>query len=66
MRQIGEYKMLGDVYMYTIKVTMQAKTDKQHQEVWRVLHVPETSNLGKLMEAVDIRPVFGSRAFLES
>ena len=46
--------MLGDLYMYTIKVTMQAKTEKQHQEVWRLLHVPETSNLGKLMEAVDI------------
>ncbi len=46
--------MLDDLYMYTIKVTMHAKTDKQHQEVWRVLHVPETSNLGKLMEAVDI------------
>jgi hypothetical protein len=46
--------MFGDLYMYTIKVTMQAKTDKQHQDVWRVLRVPETSNLGKLMEAVDI------------
>lgn len=40
--------------MYKIKVTMQAKTEKQHQHVWRILQVPETSNLGKLMEAVDI------------
>ena len=33
---------------------MHPKTANQHQKVWRILHVPATSNFGKLMEAVDI------------
>jgi hypothetical protein len=40
--------------MYTIKVTLHPKNDKQHQDVWRILHVPKNSNLGKLMQAIDI------------
>jgi hypothetical protein len=38
----------------TIKVTLHPKNDKQHQDVWRILHVPKNSNLGKLMQAIDI------------